>query len=153
MSVTVDVQGLKELERSMEDMSTRMGRAVLTRSLKKASQPLADLMSDLAPDDPNTPTDDLEQSITVTTRATRQVRSSMAKFSRITGLKNAATVFVGPDAKNFYGVFPEFGTIKQAPQPFMRPAWEQDQDALLGRVKEHLAEEIDRAVKRLAAKG
>jgi GAF domain-containing protein len=44
----------------------------------------------------------------------------------------------------------EFGTVHHAPQPFMRPAWDQDHKALLQRLGQLMAAEIDKAVTRAA---
>lgn len=42
----------------------------------------------------------------------------------------------------------EFGSIKQAPQSYMRPAWDQDREALLGRLKVEIWAEIRKAIVR-----
>jgi HK97 gp10 family phage protein len=57
---------------------------------------------------------------------------------------------VGPTRRAFYGF--EFGTIHQAPQPFMRPAWDQHKRDALDLVKTELKTQIDKAVARIAKK-
>jgi HK97 gp10 family phage protein len=45
-------------------------------------------------------------------------------------------------------IFAEFGTIDQAPQPFMRPAWEAGKRQALEDVKTGLADEIAKTAER-----
>lgn len=50
-------------------------------------------------------------------------------------------VAVGPTKDGFYGVFHEFG-----PRPFMRPAFDEQKDAATDRIKDRLADEIQKVV-------
>ncbi|MFB2530712.1 HK97 gp10 family phage protein [Paracoccus sp. p3-h83] len=50
-------------------------------------------------------------------------------------------------------VVQEFGSRKQAPHPYMRPAWDRDQAALLERVTVELRSAIDKAVARATKAG
>lgn len=51
----------------------------------------------------------------------------------------------GKDA--FYWSFVEFGTVKMAAQPFMRPAFEGGKEKAVEKIKERLKSRIDRANK------
>lgn len=146
MSVTVKIEGLRELEQNLNRLSKTTGRAVLRRTLKTAAEPLAELARGLAPDDPNTDHDDLVESITVSTKLSKTARRRHRKLKG----NDAAEMFVGTN--DVAGSKQEFGTVNHPPQPFLRPAWEQDQDALLGRIKDELGKEIDKAVARAARK-
>ena len=50
------------------------------------------------------------------------------------------------------GIQQEFGNRNHGPQPFMRPAWDGGQDALLEGIKDDLWAEIERAAARQAKK-
>jgi hypothetical protein len=50
------------------------------------------------------------------------------------------------------GLFTEFGTFKDAAQPWFRPAWEANKDAALNIIKVELKGEIEKAAKRYAKK-
>ena len=46
----------------------------------------------------------------------------------------------------------EFGSVKQAAQPYMRPAWEASQGSILDSIKNILATEIAKATARAQAR-
>ena len=64
--------------------------------------------------------------------------------------------YVGPKAGSkrnaIKAVVQEFGSVKQAAQPYMRPAWEATKGAVLDGIKGSLRTEIDKAAKRAAAR-
>jgi HK97 gp10 family phage protein len=149
MSMEMKLEGFSELEEALDDLSASAGRGVLRRSLMKAAQPMADLMADAAPEGQG----DLKQSIAVSGKLSkRQAAEHRAMFR---DQRAAVEVFVGA------GALPqahqsEFGNEHQAPQPFARPAWDQDQQALLERLGGHLWAEFEKSLaraQRKAAKG
>lgn len=147
MSGTFKVEGLKSLEANLRELKQGTGRGVMRRTLKKSARPLVDLIELYAPDDPRTANDDLVSGIVVTSKATRNAKRMIrASFKDST----AVEMFVGPDKHVFYGIFQEFGTVHHAPQPFMRPAWEEDKMALMGRIKNQLGVEIEKTLARMA---
>ena len=52
----------------------------------------------------------------------------------------------------FYWLFLEFGTVKMAPRPFLRPAFDQRKESVLSAIVDELNRGIDRAVRKLGAK-
>ena len=48
----------------------------------------------------------------------------------------------GLKVKGWYAHFVEFGTVKQAAQPFMRPAFEQSESNVLSTAKEYIVKRI-----------
>lgn len=54
------------------------------------------------------------------------------------------TYWVYVSKKNWYWKFPEFGTVKMAAHPFMRPAFESKKAEAVERIKEYLAARIDK---------
>ena len=57
---------------------------------------------------------------------------------------------VGPTRKGFWLAFYEFGTSKQPPRPFMRPAFDSQAGAALDKFKDILAAGIKRAARKVA---
>lgn len=145
---TVKLTGFKELERELENLSKAAGKGVLRRSLKKSAQPMADLMQSLAPRG-ETSTDQLAESIAVSTKLSKRQAGQHRKMFRDD--KASVEMFVGP------GPDPaawnqEWGNINHGPQPFARPAWDQDKMALLDRLGKELWSELDKSIKRAERK-
>lgn len=148
MVTKVKLSGFKELEQSLGDLSRAAGSAALRRAGLKAMQPMADLASRLAPDDDTTPPVDLHTSIGLSTRA-RVGRGGM------TGLEkdNRVNIHMGPafDLERYpRAIVMEFGSFKDAPQPYMRPAYDQDAHGVVNRLAPLIRTEIDKAVARAA---
>ena len=153
MEPTFDVTGFKELEKSLLELEkisgkTTGGKASLRRSLTKAMQPLEQRAKDLAPKD----TGDLADSIT--TKKTKAVRISRTEFAKASGVE----VSTGPTGKQEGGVgaWKEFGTVKEAADPFMRPAMDSEAHKVLANVRDLTKADLDKAIaraKRKAAKG
>lgn len=145
---TVKLSGFRELEKSLGELSRAAGSGALRRAGMKAMKPMADLASRLAPDDNTTPPVDLHTSVGVSARA-RTGKGGMQDIEK----GNRVNVHVGPafDLERYArAVVMEFGSYKDAPQPYMRPAFDQDGAAAIERLKPLLRAEIDRAVARAA---
>lgn len=139
MTITVKVEGLREVEQAMEELSRAANRSVGRKALIEGGEILARTMRNLAPRDEG----HLIESIDVGTKLTRRQRSLHRKESDV-------EVFVG--ANDPAAVTQEFGTEDHPPQPFARPAWAESQDAVLQRVGDVLMVEVDNRVKRARAK-
>lgn len=133
------VEGLKELEEALKELPKATARNVLLRTLKKEAQPIADDAAAFAPDDPRTGGKDLRTSMLVLSVPTKSRESDVE-------------IAVGPSTKTFYGQFQEFGTAHHGPQPFLRPSWDSNVMGVLNGIRDRLAEEIEKARKRLARK-
>ncbi len=140
---TFRIEGLSDLDAALTELPKATARNVLVRTLKTEAQPIADMASSLAPDDPATKPPDLHTSIIVGTKVSRRAKKQK---------QSDVEVYVGPTTKAFYGQFDEFGTSRQAAKPFMRPAWDANWRAVLDGIKTALAAEIEKARKRLARK-
>jgi len=106
MSTTIRFTGGAQLQRNLDLLSTRMSRKVQQQALVEAAEPLRTTMAQLAPRAPGAP--DLADHIVIgTARLPQQV-----------------AVSVGPAKGFFYGFFLEYGTARQRPQAFMRPAFD-----------------------------
>lgn len=144
MTVTINLQGFRELEREfakLEKLATR--RSVARRALKKAAQPMADLAASMAPSDDG----DLKASIAVSTKLSSRQAGVHRRMFRNDRASVEMFVGAGPLAQ---ADKQEFGTVHHAPQPFMRPAFDQDHMNLLRRLGDEMAKEIEKAVTRAA---
>lgn len=142
MKVTFKVEGLRELEKQLDRISKSTGKRAVRKALKEAAQPMADLAERLAPKGPDPK---LAPSIAVGTKLSKRQAKLHRRMFRTE--RAAVEMFLGP------GPDPaawnqEFGNINMGPQPFMRPAWMQDREAMLKRLSENLWVEIRKAVVR-----
>ena len=159
----IKLEGFRELEQELAKLGSHTTRrASARRAMRKAAQPMADLAQSMAPvGDTNT-----LANVVVSTKLSKRQAGLHRKMFRYD--RAAVEMFIGPVAiqgrtnlaSNPAAHTQEFGTIHHAPQPFLRPAWDQDQRAMLDRLKAELWADISRAVARaerraarLAAKG
>lgn len=143
--MSIKLEGFKALDDALAELSQAAGKSVLRRSLKKAAEPMAALAESLAP---RGPTGNLATSVGYGTKLTKR----QAKLHRKMFRDDKASVegFVG--ANDPAAVPQEFGTVGHGPQPFMRPAFDQDVMPLLDRLGAELAVEVEKSVKRARAK-
>lgn len=136
------LEGFRELDRALGQLPKATAKNVLRRTLKKAAQPIDDAASAAAP----FLTGGLQKSVITGTRLTRsQRRGSFLQTSNY-----YAEIHIGTSLSK--GMFREFGTFKDAPHPWFRPAWEANKDRALNIIKVELKGEIAKAAKRYAKK-
>lgn len=155
MPNTVKIEGLKELDEALGELSKAAARGVLRRAGIKALEPVAETARRLAPDDPETGGDDLKAHIGVGTRLTaRQAKLSRRSIRRGEADKNFVEVHVGVGAHRNapQGVQQEFGNVNHGPQSFMRPAWDQHKMGVMDTVKTEMAKELQKAAERARRK-
>jgi HK97 gp10 family phage protein len=177
MSVKVKVEGLKELDAALGELTKATARNVLRRVLKRAGQPIADAARGKVPVD----TGKLRDSIIVGTKLASSQDSGKAAFASVMrgggsreearsaliaankaakGGAAFAEMFVGPDNRPAAHLV-EFGTGERfhrsgksggsvAPQPYMRPAWDGEKGRALEIIKDDLGDEIMKAAERAA---
>jgi HK97 gp10 family phage protein len=139
---TVKVEGLKALQTALQELPKATAQGVMLRVLKKRAQPIADAARQLVP----VASGELRNSIVVSTKLTRRQRGQHEKAG-----PNDVEVFVGPGALP-QAHLQEFGTFKEPPQPFMRPAWDRERNGVLEGLKGDLWAEIEKAATRLSSK-
>ena len=149
MSVTVKVEGGKDLQRALDELSKSAGKGVVRRALMTAAKTFVERAESLAPNDPATYEGDLASTIAVSTKlSTRQRRAHRKMFKDD---KASVEVFAGagpvPQAH-----LQEFGTRHHAAQPFMRPAWMATKEQVLSGLKKEIKTEIDKTMARAARK-
>lgn len=142
-NVTAKVEWLKGSDKALAELGKKTTQKnVLVRTLKKAAKPIDDEASSLAPVD----TGKLQISVITGTKLTRRQRSSAYKAGKL----GVAEVHVGTSLSR--GMFQEFGTFKDRPQPFMRPAWESNKHRAQQIIATELWVEIRKAADRAARK-
>lgn len=169
MKMMVSATGFKELDQALALLPQAAAKRTLLRTLLKAGQPIADAASANAPRD----TGELSENIVVGTRLGNNVgKAEYAEVMRSGGTKGQAAAamrgarraanggsfavaFVGPtkakSKKNaIKRIVQEFGSVKQAPQPYLRPAWDAHKMEALEIARRELATEIMATAKRIA---
>ncbi|KUO53196.1 MAG: hypothetical protein APF82_00995 [Sphingomonadales bacterium BRH_c42] len=142
MAQRVRIAGLRELENALANLPKATGKNVLRRVLRKAAAPIESTAEALAPRFTGT----LESKIVTGTRLTRR----QAQMVRRADSKSSAEIHVG--TSDPAGVQTEFGNAHQAPDPWLRPAWDQNKDGALNTISGELGGEIEKAAQRLARK-
>jgi len=161
----IKVEGLRELERELAKLANPAARkASARRALKKVAAPIA------AKAQANAPRlwGDLAQSIHAGTRLAggdsgkqayaAALRDGGSKAEAVKALRDArradssfVSIHVGP-GRNPQALTQEFGTSFHAPQPFMRPAWDEQSGSLVPQIAEMLAADIVKTAARAARK-
>lgn len=137
----VQVEGLRELSASLEELGKSLERSVLRRTAVKALEPVRDRAKQLAPVDDG----HLRDSITIGNRLTRSARSADRAEPR-----QGVRVYCGTANRN--AVPREFGSIRSPAEPFMRPAWDSESRGMLDTIGRELGPDIERSAARAARK-
>ena len=147
--MTVSLSGFKALDAALGELPKATAKNVLKRVLIKAAQPIEDSAVQLAP----RLTGRLAASIIIGTKLTRSQQESgpvLTADGYRSASKNYVEIYVGTALPR--GQFEEFGTIKNHPQPFMRPAWDGHKEESLAIIAGLLGTEITKAAARYAKK-
>lgn len=108
--IRVQFQGGKELAAALKQLPARVSKRVTLEVLHEVAEPMADLMSTLAPrGNPAEP--NLYAEIGVMTSRGQDAQES--------------AVAIGPSKRAFYGSFQELGTTRHSAKPFVRPAFDE----------------------------
>lgn len=141
MSVTVKVEGLREISAALEQLPEAVTKQVMKRVLIARAKPIADTAKANCPVESG----ELKNSIKVSGRLSRsQAREARESASEV-------EVYIGPSPLP-YAHLVEFGSIHNAPQPYMRPAWDGAKGTLLTNLAADLWAEIKKAAERLNRK-
>ena len=165
---TFQVEGLKELEDALKELPKATAKNTIRRALLAASKPIIDEATAKIRVRRVTPqivgSKVKFSSGDAGKRAFAEALSrgaSRAEAGEAAHEANAAeggegnditsgVMSVGPTKRAFYGF--EFGTIHQAPQPFMRPAWDGHKMQAVEIIKEELKAQIEKARVRIVMK-
>lgn len=140
MKVTVKFEGGKQLDAALSQFTPAKRRAIGRVALDNAGEITAKAARALAPVDSG----GLRESIDVSGTLSRAQKSEHTKTAE-------QERFIGPDSRP-QGHLREFGGDGNAPEPFMRPAWDQTKNKVKDRIGDELWVGIEKAVKAAARK-
>lgn len=151
--MTVDVQGMAELEQALLEMGNSLAGKVLFGGLMDAAMPIQKAAQALAPvsDKPH---------YQYTRKKGQRVQiqpGNLRKSIRRKRLKSrdeatGAQVGISWTGRAFYGRFREFGTSKEPAKPFLRPAFDAKKDDALRIFKDRLTARIEKQRQIIAAR-
>lgn len=141
MTVKVKVEGLRQVQTALRELPKKsLRRNVLKRVGMRRLEPIArDMRAHVAVHQGL-----LRESISVSTVLSKRQRKLHRK-------QDDVEIFAGP-GPDPAGHLEEFGSIHNAPHPFVRPAWDAGKHALLEGIEDDLWAEIQSASERLARK-
>lgn len=165
----IRIEGLAELDAALGQLPKTMARSTLRRVLKRAGEPIAETARQLCPVS-DIDHKHLRDTIAVSPRIknnvgkaefARAMRAGLGNEAAVAALRGArraaagqgsfAAMYVGPGPMP-HAHLVEFGSIHNAPQPFMRPAWDQKKGEALEIIKRDLWTEIEKSANRYANK-
>lgn len=172
MRVSVRLEGFNGVGDQLSQLKRATAKTVLKRAATTALRPMAAIAAALAPKD----TGDLEKSIKVSAKgggnttgnaefgavmraggSKAEARLALRDARRGAGIgDHAVELFMGPAEgtrdEAIKAIVQEFGSVKQAPQAYMRPAWDADKSAVLSRLGPLLWAEVEKTLSRIAAR-
>ena len=152
-SVTVKVEGLRELGERMRELAQEVNQRISNRAVSKAGQFIRDLAKVRAP---VLPYDQMLEGVLVPSGNLRDniVVKKVSKGQ--TNLTSEYIVTVRGKRKDAYaaryGRLVEYGTTYAAPHPFLRPAFDAGKNTAVEIIRDELDKGLERAAKK-AAKG
>lgn len=174
---SMSFSGGRELDAALKDLGKAAARGVMTRTLVKAAEPVAVAARGHA--DPNVRTGELKDAIAVGTKITNDVgkaefssvlRGGGTKAQAVSAMRDArrsangegtvAFAFIGykpptgsakeKKARNIKRYANEFGNKRMAPQPNLRPAWDEKQGEVVAGIGRIMGAEISKSAQRSA---
>lgn len=146
----IEVKGLRELGLALQtldkDIQTKIARAAVAAGaaiVKKAAKAKAPVSTPES--NPEVAPGYLRDSII----SRRQRRTTKTAEYAVTVRHKGPKANLRKDKTNPYqiGIYAEFGTVKQSPHPFMRPAFDQTKQQAAEAIKKRLTQRIEKANK------
>lgn len=148
---SVELDGFKELDATFYELGKTLGKGVLRRVGLKALEPMAERAREKVAVRKGF----LKRSIHVGTRLAKSQRTRPTRLSGGGSFRQDAqdgvTVYMGP-GQDPAAITEEFGKYNQAPDPFMRPAFDAEAEPTIKRVADGLWPEIEKTAARRARK-
>ena len=142
MAQKVKLEGFRELDKALAALGKKSTEAsVLRRVAKRALEPVLEAAKTYVPVDEGKLRDSIVMGSALNKSARKQDRKEPRKGVR---------VFVGTASRN--ATPREFGSVRSPAQPFMRPAWDYNQEKALQIVKRDLGTQIEKTAARVAKK-
>lgn len=129
MNLGLSIKGAEQLAANLNALGAAVRKRALVKVLRAAAEPIQSRAIELAPIAPRMPFH-LKDAIVIYTVPSTEM---FWKWEwTLTGSDEyQAAVAIGPSRDAFWGVFLEFGTVKMAAKPFMRPAFDYGADRAL----------------------
>ena len=148
----VKIDGLQSLEKCLKGLPASVSKKVVRSGLRKSAKPLVKKARQLVAKDQRV----LEKSIGVITGSQLARSRGISAGAKQSLRDDKMAVFVAPRLrgkyKGFYGHILEFGTVKMAAQPFMRPAWEHTKTEVENIFIENIGDAVHRHFQKTAPK-
>jgi len=147
MSLTIEVQGLRELSDKLKQLPDKLRKKVLRGAVSTAAKIVQAAAIQLAPEytgevsQGHAPPGTLKRAI-----FRKHVRDSEHDETFIVGVKSGKK-FQKKNLDAFYWRFVEFGTVKMPAHPFLRPAFEANKEKAVQAIKQALAEGLDKVAR------
>jgi HK97 gp10 family phage protein len=155
MKPTLSLQGGRDLDRALQELAKTTAKRLARKAMADALSPVEAAAKDLAP---KGPTGNLQKSVTISHKLTPPQAAEAPREGQ-----HVLHMYVGAAAPRAHLV--EFGTGPRRhksgkfvgvmpPNPWMRPAWDGNRDAVLARLGDAIRAQIEafaaRAAKRAA---
>jgi HK97 gp10 family phage protein len=140
-AVSFKIEGLSDL---VDALTEELPKATATNVQKRALMEAADPIEADAKRNAPVRTGFLKQRIDVGSKLSRRQKSANKKESKV-------EIYVGPPSMT-RAIVAEFGSVKESPRPFMRPAWDGNKQTAFKTIRNILADEIEKARQRAARK-
>lgn len=145
------LQGVADLDKVLQELAKTTAKRTARKAMEDALSPVEDAAREMAPVGP---TGNLRRGVTISHRLTR----SQARGAERDG-PDVVNMYVGSDAPHAHLV--EFGTGPRhhksgkfvgamPPNPWMRPAWDGNRDAVLDGLAAALRAQIEKTLARVA---
>ena len=127
-----DIKGMDQLLKSLKVLPDRIQKNVLVGAIRAGTKPMLTEAKNKVPQN----TGNLKKSLGVIRAKTRDKTKVIFTISPRKGGKN----------DGWYAHMVEFGTSKDRPQPFMRPAFETKASESISAVRDYMAKRIDKEI-------
>jgi HK97 gp10 family phage protein len=169
MTIVAKVTGFRELEEALAELPKTVAKNVLRRTAVEALTPVMETAKAKAP----RRSGQLHDSIAIRTARNetfnRRASAAFKKYGSAKGVRRdpstGISLSTGPTGrfrKNrkggrptglwAYARYQEFGTAEMQANPYMRPAWDAEKDAMLDRVRTSLTLQLQKAKERMRRK-
>lgn len=134
MADSIGIGGAAGMGRVLDDLPRKLSARLLTRALRKGANVLRKEARRRAPKRSG--------------NLRRSIRIRISKAQR-RGLAGAAGVQVYVSRGAFYGAFLEFGSARQPAHPFLRPAFDATDSAMVDAIGKQLGDDIEAVARAL----
>ncbi len=136
---SVRLDGGKRLERRMKKLKNSVRKTIVRAGVRAGTAPVAKTMKARAPKKSKLLSRSIGRRHKTTKGGTAIGIVGPRRGFKKTVVRDGRTVVANPTQ---YAHLVEFGTVRSAPQPFMRQAWRSSQLAALNAMRDKMAEQI-----------